>query len=167
MDERVGLPRVRFWSALVVMLSLAAAGTGWVLAAIGDQRTVDFVRSVALPGAEVPEGALSGGIPAAVGWAIVGVAFGAASVLSRGQVWFALAAIWSLLTLAGALAVLTPANPRLETFPVGPVTVSVTFAGLLQATASVVGIAASVLGWLASVPEPERPVFMPPMQHQC
>jgi hypothetical protein len=166
MVESVENSRLRFACALLVALSITGVEAGRILAAIGDQRTADFIRSVSMPGSAPADIGASGPGAGAAGWAVAGMVLGVAVLIARSRVWFTIAGIWLSLGLASAFAVWTAASPRLETSPIGPLTVSMAFTGVLLATASVAGITASVVGWLVSPPEPDRPVFMPPMWHQ-
>jgi hypothetical protein len=136
--------------------------------ALNERDSADFVRSLALRGAQPPDTAsFDGAIQSDIIAATVALALGATVWFSRGRPVFVISAIWSVLSLGTAVWRSLEPTPLLRSVVVGPLNLPMTVVGLVLGLAAVSSFAGSVVGWLnlPSQPGPLRP-HVPPMTHQ-
>jgi hypothetical protein len=160
-------PGLRRRAAVAVVLSLVVAAAALAIYAIAEGNARDFIRT--LQRAEPPDPSITDwGITGALLEALIALLLAAGVWFTRGRPSFAIAAIWSVLTLGTGTWIALATTPPSGPIALGPLEVSTVIAGVMLVIAAVSCLIASIIGWMASPsePAPARP-HMPPPTHQA
>jgi glycerol uptake facilitator-like aquaporin len=153
--------------SLWVALALAGIAVAMVLFALSDEKTVAFVRSLALPGQPVPDtSSFDGATMMALAEAIIAAALSAALMAIASRTLFGISAMWAVLALGtGAWTLL--GTPRPLPTNVGPIVLPMPVVGIALTLMAVACLAGCLVGWFVLPLEPDRELtYMPPPTHQ-